>query len=91
MDNCFTYSYYRVLKNIFQQKSPAKIQDCYDEALSLHSLEASGNSFFQIVLQLYFLLLLVSFGAGTFVAGVDAITFFRTVGKEDYDYLFTLG
>lgn len=73
-----------MLKKIFEQKAPIKIHEYYNEALNLHSLEAAGNSFFQMVIQLHFLLLLVSFGAGTFIAGMDAHTYFNRVGEPKF-------
>lgn len=80
--SCFISSrYYRVLKKIFHQRSPTKIQDCYDDAVNLHSLEASSNSFFQVVIQIYFLLLLVVFGTGTIISGVDALDVFKAIGE----------
>ncbi|TRY78633.1 hypothetical protein TCAL_14430 [Tigriopus californicus] len=71
--------YYRVLKKIFHQRSPTKIQDCYDDAVNIHSLEASSNSFFQVVIQIYFLLLLVVFGTGTIISGVDALDVLKAI------------
>ena len=74
--------YYKVLKKIFHQKSPSKIQSDYDEAICLHSLEASGNSYFQLFTQLQLMVLLVALGAGTLVDGVDVNVFFKNIGES---------
>ena len=78
--------YYRVLRKIFYQKPEGEIQASYDAAVNLHSLEASGNSFFQVIIQLYFMTLLVVFGTGTVIAGVDVVDFFKSVGKEETQF-----
>merc|ERR550532_1986190 len=48
-------------------------------ATKFHSLESHGQSFFQIILQTYFLFLLLLLGTGTVIAGVNAETFFKNI------------
>lgn len=51
------------------------------QAVKLHSLESHGQSFFQIVIQVYFLFLLLILGTGTVIAGVSADKFFHDICK----------
>ena len=51
-------------------------------ATKFHSLESHGQSFFQIILQTYFLFLLLLLGTGTVIAGVNAETFFKNICKS---------
>ena len=58
-------------------------REAYDHAIQLHSLQAQAESFLQIIVQLYFTVLLVLLGAGTVVAGVgSAQNFFNKVCKS---------
>ena len=50
-------------------------------AIKLHSLESHGQSFFQIIIQIYFLFLLLILGTGTVIAGVSAEKFFQDICK----------
>ena len=54
-------------------------------AIKLHSLESHSQSFFQIIIQVYFLFLLLILGTGTVIAGVSAEKFF-----QDTAFLFIL-
>lgn len=69
------------MTKIFHQKGPGMIQECHDEAVCVHYLEAAGSSFFQIAMQLFFMLLLVALGTGTVIDGVDVVDFFKSVGE----------
>ena len=71
---------------IFQQKSLDKIEDNYKAALNMHAIEASGNSFFQIVIQIHFLMVLVLFGSSTFIDGIDVATIFSTVCTFKFNF-----
>jgi hypothetical protein len=73
------FSYYRALSKIFRQKAPSAIQESYDAALNLHSLEASSNSHFQIIIQLHFLTVLVVMGMGTIIEGMPVAEVFQRV------------
>ena len=53
-------------------------------AIKLHSLESHGQSFFQIIIQIYFLFLLLILGTGTVIAGVSAEKFFQDICKLYY-------
>ena len=50
-------------------------------AIKLHSLESYAQSFFQIIIQVYFLFLLLLLGTGTVIAGVSAKKFFQDICK----------
>jgi len=50
-------------------------------AIKLHSLESYAQSFFQIIIQVYFLFLLLLLGTGTVIAGVSAEKFFQDICK----------
>ncbi len=76
--------YVRTLTNIFNQKSPQKIQEDYDAAINLHSTQATSSSFFQVVVQFHWMVVLLLLNTGTTVMGMDVVTFTRTVGKEEY-------
>ena len=57
-------------------------------ATKFHSLESHGQSFFQIILQTYFLFLLLLLGTGTVIAGVNAETFFKNICKSNFITFF---
>ena len=48
-------------------------------AIKLHSLESHGQSFFQVIVQVYLLFLLLILGTGTVIAGVGADKFFEDI------------
>ena len=48
-------------------------------ATKLHSLQSHGQSFFQIIYQVYLLFLLLILGTGTVIAGVSAEKFFKNI------------
>jgi len=48
-------------------------------AIKLHSLESYAQSFLQIIIQVYFLFLLLLLGTGTVIAGVSAEKFFQDI------------
>lgn len=52
------------------------------QAVKYHSLESHGESFFQVITQVYFLFLLLILGTGTVIAGVSAETFFQDICKH---------
>ncbi len=51
-------------------------------ATKFHSLESHGEAFFQIIIQMYFMFLLVIMGTGTVIAGVNAKDFFNDICKH---------
>ena len=52
-----------------------------DQALQLHSIQTSSESFLQMVIQIYFLVLLVVMGGATLIAGREAEIFFNDICK----------
>ena len=56
-------------------------QDIDDQALQLHSIQTSSESFLQIVIQIYFMVLLVIMGGATLIAGREAEDFFNDICK----------
>ena len=50
-------------------------------AIKLHSLESYAQSFLQIIIQVYFLFLLLLLGTGTVIAGVSVEKFFQDICK----------
>ena len=58
-----------------------------DQALQLHSIQTLSESFLQIVIQIYFLLLLVVMGGATLIAGRDAEEFFNDICKNTFTLL----
>ena len=53
-------------------------------AIKLHSLESHGQSFLQVILQVYLLFLLLILGTGTVIAGVSAQKFFENICKYHF-------
>merc|ERR1719412_991478 len=52
-------------------------KDVDDQALQLHSMQTGSESFLQIVIQVYFMVLLVIMGGATLIAGREAEDFFN--------------
>ena len=50
-------------------------------SVKLHSLQSHGESFFQVIIQLYFVFLLVILGTGTIIDGVSAEQLFHDICK----------
>ena len=50
-------------------------------AAKFHSLQSHGESFFQVIIQIYFMFLLVILGTGTIIAGVSAEQIFQDICK----------
>ena len=50
-------------------------------SVKLHSLQSHGESFFQVIIQLYFIFLLVILGTGTIIDGVSAEQLFQDICK----------
>ena len=50
-------------------------------SVKLHSLQSHGESFFQVIIQLYFVFLLVILGTGTIIDGVSAEQLFQEICK----------
>ena len=57
------------------------MNDVDGQALHLHTVQTLSQSFLQIVIQLYFLVLLVIMPGATIIAGRDAEDFFGDVCK----------
>ena len=55
--------------------------DIDDQALHLHSMQTGSESFLQIVIQIYFMVLLVIMGGATLIAGREAEDFFNDTCK----------
>ena len=53
-----------------------------DQSLQLHSIQTFSESFLQIVIQIYFSLLLVVMGGSTLIAGRNAEEFFNDICKN---------
>ena len=53
-----------------------------DQALQLHSMQTSSESFLQMVIQIYFLVLLVVMGGATLIAGREAEEYFNDICKK---------
>ena len=52
-----------------------------DQALQLHSVQTGSESFLQMVIQIYFMVLLVVMGGATLIAGREAEDFFNDICK----------
>ena len=50
-------------------------------ALQLHSMQTGSESFLQMVIQIYFMVLLVVMGGATLIAGREAEDFFNDICK----------
>ena len=57
--------------------------------LQLHSVQTGSESFLQMVIQIYFMVLLVVMGGATLIAGREAEDFFNDICKIVF-YYFTL-
>ena len=53
-----------------------------DQALQLHSMQTHSESFLQMVIQIYFLVLLVVMGGATLIAGREAEEYFNDICKQ---------
>ena len=51
------------------------------QALQLHSMQTGSESFLQMVIQIYFMVLLVVMGGATLIAGREAEDFFNDICK----------
>ena len=56
-------------------------QDVDDQALQLHSMQTGSESYLQMVIQIYFMVLLVIMGGATLIAGREAEDFFNDTCK----------
>ena len=56
----------------------------YEQASQLHQIQALSQSYLQIVIQVYFVVMLVLMGGATLIAGVDAPTFFSSTCEFIY-------
>ena len=56
--------------------------DIDDQALQLHSMQTGSESFLQMVIQIYFLVLLVVMGGATLIAGREAEEYFNDICKK---------
>ena len=54
-----------------------------DQSLQLHSIQTFSESFLQIVIQIYFSLLLVVMGGSTLIAGRNAEEFLNDICKKN--------
>ena len=52
-----------------------------EQALQLHSVQTGSESFLQMVIQIYFMVLLVVMGGATLIAGREAEDFFNDICK----------
>ena len=50
-------------------------------SVKLHSLQSHGGSFFQVIIQLYFVILLVILRTGTIIDGMSAEELFQDICK----------
>ena len=51
------------------------------QSVKLHSLHSHGGSFFQVIIQLYFVILLVILRTGTIIDGMSAEELFQDICK----------
>ena len=58
-----------------------KQKDPDHQALQLHSMQTGSESFLQMVIQIYFMVLLVVMGGATLIAGREAEDFFNDICK----------
>ena len=56
-----------------------KQKDPDHQALQLHSMQTGSESFLQMVIQIYFMVLLVVMGGATLIAGREAEDFFNDI------------
>ena len=59
-----------------------------DQALQLHSIQTGSESFLQMVIQIYFLVLLVVMGGATLIAGREAEDFFNDICKTNNRFTY---